>query len=272
MAKRYKTDSSQTGVGHSGRSGTLGGSGTGPSSLNGKEGREQLAMKGKLHEIDLGAESRARNIAMTERATRRLRGNDSAVDDEVKDEDTQKARPGKKALGRNGNPQQRDRRNSDDIKRDQMVEQFLHENKSMCLYYPHRRSFSRFAAPANSLAQWTWMCTMSLERPRRQKDARPMTALLSSSAGSSWRLLPSGSGENADPWAPLRSQRCATKKRFCEAPSWVAAAMCGLLCATSCCKSRKRRGRTCRNTSRSCRSSGVVRTADDRTAYISTTG
>ncbi|EFW99640.1 mRNA splicing factor RNA helicase [Grosmannia clavigera kw1407] len=130
MAKRYNTDSSQAGGGHSGRNGVSDGMGAGSSSLNSKEVREQLAMKGKLHEIDLGAESRARNVAMTERATRRLRGNDNVVDDEAgKDEDVQKPRTGKKAPGRNGNPPPRDRRNSDDIKRDQMVEQFLHENK-----------------------------------------------------------------------------------------------------------------------------------------------
>lgn len=72
-------------------------------------------MKGKLHEIDLGAEARAKNVAMTERATQRLRGTDDATG------------PSDGApFGRGG----KRRRGSDDIKRDQMVEQFLHENRS----------------------------------------------------------------------------------------------------------------------------------------------
>lgn len=77
-------------------------------------------MKGKLHEIDLGAEARAKNVAMTERATQRLRGADDAGNP---------SEGGAPSSGRNG----KRRRGSDDIKRDQMVEQFLHENRSMSL-------------------------------------------------------------------------------------------------------------------------------------------
>lgn len=77
-------------------------------------------------EIDLGDEARARNIAMTERARRRALG--EAVDEE--DSGAGSSRPRKVRLGRDGKPWRgRNRRNSDDIKRDQLVEEFLRENR-----------------------------------------------------------------------------------------------------------------------------------------------
>jgi hypothetical protein len=80
-------------------------------------------MTGKLMEIDLGDEARARNIAETERARRRLEG----LPDEEVDSD---GRPRKVRLGRDGKPWRgRNRRNSEDIKRDQLVEEFLRENR-----------------------------------------------------------------------------------------------------------------------------------------------
>ncbi|TPX11416.1 uncharacterized protein E0L32_007835 [Thyridium curvatum] len=77
------------------------------------------AKAGKLQEIDLGDEARARNVAMTEMARRRLAG--LAADDEA---------PLKQRLGPDGKPWRgRKRRGSEDIKRDQLVEEFLRENK-----------------------------------------------------------------------------------------------------------------------------------------------
>jgi hypothetical protein len=84
------------------------------------------AMNGKLLEIDLGEEARQRNIAMTERARRRLAG--EAVEDD--DEDGATPDGGKARLGKDGKLlRTRNRRNSDDIRRDQLVEEFLRENK-----------------------------------------------------------------------------------------------------------------------------------------------
>jgi hypothetical protein len=80
-------------------------------------------MRGRLLEIDLGDEARARNVAMTERARRRLEG-------EGAEEDETGAPPRKVRLGKDGKPwRSRNRRGSDDIKRDQLVEEFLRENK-----------------------------------------------------------------------------------------------------------------------------------------------
>jgi len=86
----------------------------------------ESAMQGKLMEIDLGDEARARNIAMTERARRKALG--EAVDED-EDSGAGSSRPRKIRLGRDGKPWRgRNRRNSEDIKRDQLVEEFLKEN------------------------------------------------------------------------------------------------------------------------------------------------
>lgn len=93
-------------------------------------------LHGRLLEIDLGDEARARNIEMTERARRRLQGQ---IDEEELEES--KGRPRKVRLGRDGKPMRsRNRRGSDDIKRDRLVEAFLSENRRKWL-----SSLPRFA-------------------------------------------------------------------------------------------------------------------------------
>ncbi|KAH6854426.1 hepatocellular carcinoma-associated antigen 59-domain-containing protein [Chaetomium sp. MPI-CAGE-AT-0009] len=99
-------------------------SGTG-STAPGGQVDSQRVLHGRLLEIDLGDEARARNIEMTERARRRLQGQ---IDEEEHEES--KGRPRKVRLGRDGKPMRpRNRRGSDDIKRDQLVEAFLSENR-----------------------------------------------------------------------------------------------------------------------------------------------
>ncbi|GKT63538.1 mRNA splicing factor RNA helicase [Colletotrichum tofieldiae] len=83
-------------------------------------------MQGKLMEVDLGDEVRARNQAMTEKAARRLLGEVDGAD--ADNPDGRRAK--KPRLGRDGKPwRPRNRRNSDDIKRDQLVEEILRENR-----------------------------------------------------------------------------------------------------------------------------------------------
>ncbi|KAK6070014.1 hypothetical protein SCUP515_08692 [Seiridium cupressi] len=78
--------------------------------------------QGTLQEIDLGDEVRRKNEAMTDRAWRKLQG--ESVEHE------QAPRPKKIRLGRDGKPwRSRNRRNSDDIKLDQLVEEILRENR-----------------------------------------------------------------------------------------------------------------------------------------------
>ncbi|OTB11785.1 hypothetical protein K445DRAFT_321727 [Daldinia sp. EC12] len=86
-------------------------------------------------EIDLGDEARSRNEALTERATRKMmmmqgRAASAGLDDDIDDDKSQSGRPKKVRLGRDGKPwRPRNRRNSDDIKRDQLVEEILRESR-----------------------------------------------------------------------------------------------------------------------------------------------
>jgi hypothetical protein len=93
-----------------------------------KDTQRQPATLGKLQEIDLGDEARDRNVAQTERARRRLDGEEV----EEGEKKVQKVR-----LGPDGKPWRgRKRRGSEDVKRDKMVEDVLRENR--------RTSYSSF--------------------------------------------------------------------------------------------------------------------------------
>ena len=82
--------------------------------------RRQPAALGKLHEIDLGPDATLRNIARTEAAKRRLEGGTEEVEEGK----------GRVRLRRDGKPWRgRRRRNSDDVKRDQLVEEVLKESR-----------------------------------------------------------------------------------------------------------------------------------------------
>ncbi|TRX97869.1 hypothetical protein FHL15_001079 [Xylaria flabelliformis] len=108
-----------------------GGGGGGESTAADKGEEKHTALTGKLLEVDLGDEVRSRNAVMTDRARRKLQG--LAVEDEESAE-----RPRKVRLGRDGKPwRPRNRRNSDDVKRDQLVEEILRENRRKQAYTAH---------------------------------------------------------------------------------------------------------------------------------------
>ena len=77
---------------------------------------------GKLQEIDLGPEASAKNILRTEEARRRLEGLPLEVVEEPPRKEDKVAKPGRKR-------RQPKRRNSDDLRRDMMVEAVLKEAK-----------------------------------------------------------------------------------------------------------------------------------------------
>ena len=76
------------------------------------------ATLGKLHEVDLGEETKKRNIARTQEATRRLQGGGSGDDAD----DAMDGSGKKKAKGRK-------RRTAQDIERDKLVEEVLRESR-----------------------------------------------------------------------------------------------------------------------------------------------
>jgi hypothetical protein len=82
--------------------------------------QRQPAALGKLQEVDLGPDATSLNVARTEAAKRRMEGVDVEPEENV----------GKVRLGKNGKPRRmRRRRNSDDMKRDKLVEEVLRESK-----------------------------------------------------------------------------------------------------------------------------------------------
>jgi len=82
--------------------------------------QRQPAALGKLQEVDLGPDATSLNVARTEAAKRRMEGVDGEPEEII----------GKVRLGKNGKPRRtRRRRNSDDIKRDKLVEEVLRESK-----------------------------------------------------------------------------------------------------------------------------------------------
>ena len=85
------------------------------------------ASLGKLHEIDLGADATLRNAERTQTALRRAQNGQV-----LPIEDEKPRKPRKPRIGRDGKPMKprpRKRRNSEDIKRDQLVEQVLRESR-----------------------------------------------------------------------------------------------------------------------------------------------
>lgn len=123
------------------------------------------AIRGRLMEVDLGEEARARNIALTERARRRLASlaaddsspSSGSTDDavaaagEAVDVNAQRLdgpRPRKERLGSEEKSRRsRQRRASEDLERDRLVEQFIQENKRKFHSNPLFPSFCSFPTP-----------------------------------------------------------------------------------------------------------------------------
>jgi hypothetical protein len=83
----------------------------------------QPAGLGKLQEVDLGPDATLRNIKMTEAARKKLNG-------EIESQEESIAKGKKARLGKDGKPWRgRKRRDSDDIKRDMIVEDILKESR-----------------------------------------------------------------------------------------------------------------------------------------------
>jgi len=130
---------------------------------------------GKLQEIDLGLDAKLRNIERTEAATRRLEGGEIVEGEETRNR-------GKIRLGRDGKPWRgRKRRNSEDIKRDKLVEEVLKETR-------RRSPLSCHSLTASPLTHWlqSIYTTSRTRRQTRMMTRLPTIASRSSSAASSW--------------------------------------------------------------------------------------
>lgn len=96
------------------------------------------AMRGRIMEVDLGEEVRSQNVAMTERATRKLVGANEGAEVSSNNSGDEQSKPStyKTRLGRDGKLiRSHDRRDSEDIERDRIVEEFMRENRRRYLYF-----------------------------------------------------------------------------------------------------------------------------------------
>ena len=114
LAKRQHQNQSTSTLSHSGQ-------GLSPNGALVDAGIQRApAALGKLHEIDLGPDATLRNIARTEAAQRKLGGAEPEIDEKT----------GKVRLRKDGKPYEwRKRRNSDDVKRDKLVEEVMRESR-----------------------------------------------------------------------------------------------------------------------------------------------
>ncbi|KAI1326186.1 hypothetical protein F5Y16DRAFT_235022 [Xylariaceae sp. FL0255] len=91
-------------------------------------GEKHTALTGKLFEVDLGDEVRNHNELMTDRARRKMAG-EVVEDDDIAGQQAG-GRPKKVRLGPDGKPwRSRNRRDSDAVQRDKLVEELMRENR-----------------------------------------------------------------------------------------------------------------------------------------------
>ncbi|KAL8860448.1 MAG: hypothetical protein Q9178_003107 [Gyalolechia marmorata] len=123
----------------------------------------QPAALGKLHEIDLGLDATLRNIARTEEAKRRLEGGEPEVEELT----------GKVRLRRDGKPWRgRRRRNSDDVKRDRLVEEVMKESRLEIYDEPEEELPHDDQAADDRIAEQFRREFMDAISSRRQKAAQ----------------------------------------------------------------------------------------------------
>ena len=124
--------------------------------------QRQPAALGKLHEIDLGPDATLRNIARTEAAQRKLEGVEPEVDEVT----------GKVRLRRDGKPYGwRKRRNSNDVKRDKLVEEVMREARLEIYDEPDDEGHSDDQAADDRIAEQFRREFLDAVSNRKQKTA-----------------------------------------------------------------------------------------------------
>lgn len=130
--------------------------------------QRQPAAIGKLQEIDLGPDATLRNIARTEAAQRKLEGIEPEIDE----------RTGKVRLRRDGKPYGwRKRRNSNDVKRDKLVEEVMRESKLEIYDEPEDEGPNDDQAADDRIAEQfrrEFMDAISSRRQRVAQDKKPV--------------------------------------------------------------------------------------------------
>ena len=129
--------------------------------------QRQPAALGKLHEIDLGPDAKLRNIARTEAAQRKLEGIEPEIDEST----------GKIRLRRDGKPYGwRKRRNSNDVKRDKLVEEVMRESRLEIYDEPDDEGPNDDQAADDRIAEQfrrEFLDAVSSRRQRANHDKKP---------------------------------------------------------------------------------------------------
>lgn len=130
--------------------------------------QRQPAALGKLHEIDLGPDATLRNIARTEAAQRKLEGAEPEIDE----------RTGKVRLRRDGKPYGwRKRRNSTDVKRDNLVEEVMRESRLEIYDEPDDEGPNDDQAADDRIAEQfrrEFMDAVSTRQQKKVQDKKPV--------------------------------------------------------------------------------------------------
>lgn len=193
----------------------------------------QPASLGKLHEIDLGPDAKLRNIARTEAAAKRLVGDESPLpegEEEDEEEETSKMKKKQPRLGKDGKPWRgRKRRNSEDIKRDQLVEEVMRESKREYIVLVYK--------DVKLTDSQQWKCMMSRKGKKEGRmTRRRMTGSRRSSDGTLWRRSrhdDGGHGHDGRPRGRAAAAAAASnrgRRRHREGRSWGAAGAHGRRC------------------------------------------
>lgn len=130
--------------------------------------QRQPAALGKLHEIDLGPDATLRNIARTEAAHRKLEGKEPEIDEAT----------GKVRLRRDGKPYGwRKRRNSNDVKRDKLVEEVMRESRLEIYDEPEDEGANDDQAADDRIAEQfrrEFMDAISSRKQKAVQDKKPV--------------------------------------------------------------------------------------------------
>lgn len=194
----------------------------------------QPAALGRLHEIDLGPDSTLRNITRTEAAKRRLAGGADVEEEKG---------PVKVRLRRDGKPWRgRKRRNSNDVKRDQLVEEVMRETRRKP--YPSNTKNPTYFFFTHSTYPQTlqWKSTMNpsptLVITMRTKPRTTVSP--SNSAATSLMPFPHADNDKAEPpRLPKRPRRASNLMSGPRARSLGGAGVRGRRCGR--CRRRRRR-------------------------------
>jgi len=162
----------------------------------------QPAALGKLHEIDLGPDATRRNIARTEAAQRKMDGTEPEIDQAT----------GKIRLRRDGRPWgYRKRRNSEDVKRDKLVEEVMRESRLDIYDEPELEPMNDDQAADDRIAEQfrrEFMDAISTRKHKTTQVAKPVKGKAVEEVSKGPKL-----GGSRSARAAMRERELAAKKK-----------------------------------------------------------